>query len=208
MDNSTVNNLIGDYTDNPSYEDYKNYQLDDLFCFRCSTKVFYEIHDIGRDSSSERGIPYPYVCLDCDENMEWEEVVDKNGYSPRLPEFWNGWKIDGDSVEQKSKEESNYAFLWNDTTLQQKQKFLCLVEALSPENLYEDGMISDADGDLKYEQLMKQWRLLEKEIEREVTEEEIWEQLAFTDLYIDDNDLDAIVRFDLRKNKWLIRKDY
>ena len=55
---------------------------------------------------------------------------------------------------------------------------------------------------------MKQWRLLEKEIEREVTEEEIWEQLAFTDLYIDDNDLDAIVRFDLRKNKWLTRKDY
>ena len=98
--------------------------------------------------------------------------------------------------------------LWNDTTLQQKQKFLCLVDALSPENLYEDGMISDADGDLKYEQLMKQWRLLEKEIEREVTEEEIWEQLAFTDLYIDDNDLDAIVRFDLRKNKWLTRKDY
>ena len=81
MDNSTVNNLIGDYTDNPSYEDYKNYQLDDLFCFRCSTKVFYEIHDIGRDSGSERGIPYPYVCLDCDENMEWEEAIEWMDYN-------------------------------------------------------------------------------------------------------------------------------
>ena len=96
-----------EYKMNPSYEDYKNYQLDDLFCFRCSTKVFYEIYDFGRDSDT-LGLPYPYVCLECDENMEWEEVVDKNGYYPRLPEFWNGWKIDGDSVEQKNKEESNW----------------------------------------------------------------------------------------------------
>ena len=97
--------------------------------------------------------------------------------------------------------------LWNDTTLQQKQKFLCLIEALSPENLHEDGEISNRQADQKEKKLMKQWRLLEKEIRREVTEEEIWEQLAFTDLDIDDNDPDAIVRFDLRQNKWTTAKE-
>ncbi len=98
--------------------------------------------------------------------------------------------------------------LWNDTTLQQKQKFLCLVEALSPENLHEDGEISNRQADQKEKKLMKQWRLLEKEIRREVTEEEIWEQLWDKELYKEDNDPDAIVRFDLRKNKWLTHKDY
>ena len=108
----------------------------------------------------------------------------------------------------KTDSEGNIYDHFNDHELRYRQRYLDLILNPTPENLYEDGMISDADGDLKYEQLMKQWRLLEKEIEREVTEEEIWEQLAFTDLYIDDNDLDAIVRFDLRKNKWLTRKDY
>ena len=41
---------------------------------------------------------------------------------------------------------------------EQRQKFEFLVGALEPENIYEDGEISVEEGNLKYEQLMKQWR--------------------------------------------------
>ena len=92
--------------EHPSYIDYRKFRVDDLWC-GCGEKVFYEIHDIGRDSS-ERGLPYPYVCLLCDENMEWEEVHDRNNKPAHMPEYWNGWEICGDCVEQKSKEESNW----------------------------------------------------------------------------------------------------
>ena len=97
--------------------------------------------------------------------------------------------------------------LWNDTTIQQKQKFVYLLEALSPENLHEDGEISIRQARQKETKFLKQWKLLEKEIGREVTEEEVWEQLWDKELYIDDNNPDAIVRFDLRKNKWTTAKE-
>ena len=57
----------------------------------------------------------------------------------------------------------------------QKSKFNYLACRLSPENLHCDGEISKAEAQRKYRILMKQWRELEKEVGRKVTEEEIWE---------------------------------
>ncbi len=54
------------------------------------------------------------------------------------------------------------------------KKFLSLVSALSPENLHCDGEISPAEAKTKYHRLMKQWRQLESQVGRSVSEEEIW----------------------------------
>ena len=97
---------------------------------------------------------------------------------------------------------------------EQRQKFEFLVGALEPENIYEDGMISDDEGDLKYEQLMEQWRLVEKELGRKVTEAEIWKHSESGTYFFEDEtdkhstyDPNRIIRFDLRDDKWLTMKE-
>ena len=97
---------------------------------------------------------------------------------------------------------------------EQRQKFEFLVGALEPENIYEDGEISVEEGDLKYEQLMKQWRLVEKELGRKVTEDEIWKHSESGTYFFEDEtdkhstyDPNRIIRFDLRDDKWLTMKD-
>lgn len=53
-------------------------------------------------------------------------------------------------------------------------KFFALSCALSPENLHCDGEISVAEANRKYNRLMKDWRALEREAGRKVTEDELW----------------------------------
>lgn len=55
------------------------------------------------------------------------------------------------------------------------EKFLDLSCALSPENLHCDGEISIAEANRKYRRLMTEWKALEKEVGREVTEDEVWD---------------------------------
>lgn len=55
-------------------------------------------------------------------------------------------------------------------------KFLALTCALSPENLHCDGEITRAEADRKYRRLMREWKALEKEAGRPVTEDEVWRQ--------------------------------
>lgn len=54
------------------------------------------------------------------------------------------------------------------------QQFFSLSCQLSPENLHCDGEISPAEAQRKYVRLMKQWRALEAEAGRAVTEDELW----------------------------------
>ena len=65
-------------------------------------------------------------------------------------------------------------------TKEQHIKFLQLASALSPENLHCDGEISRAEAKRKRVRLMKQWCVLEEEVGRTVSEEEVWAQFTRT----------------------------
>ena len=54
------------------------------------------------------------------------------------------------------------------------EKFLSLSSRLSPENLTCDGEISRAQANQRYRVIMREWKILEKEVGRKVTEDEIW----------------------------------
>ena len=97
---------------------------------------------------------------------------------------------------------------------EQRQKFEFLVGELSPENLHEDGEISNRQAYQKEKKLMKQWRLVEKELGRKVTEDEIWKHSESGTYFFEDEtdkhstyDPNRIIRFDLRDDKWLTMKD-
>ena len=97
---------------------------------------------------------------------------------------------------------------------EQRQKFEFLVGELSPENLHEDGEISNRQAYQKEKKLMKQWRLVEKELGRKVTEDEIWKHSESGTYFFEDEtdkhstyDPNRIIRFDLQDNKWLTMKD-
>lgn len=60
-------------------------------------------------------------------------------------------------------------------TEEQYQQFLGMSSELSPENLHCDGEISNAEANRKYREIMRRWRKLEKEVGREVTENEVWD---------------------------------
>jgi hypothetical protein len=53
------------------------------------------------------------------------------------------------------------------------QKFEMLTSRLSPENLHCDGEVSQAEANRRYRQIMKEWRELEIQTGRSVSEEEI-----------------------------------
>ena len=55
-------------------------------------------------------------------------------------------------------------------------KFLDLACRLSPENLHCDGEISRAQANQRYRQIMREWKVLEKEVGRKVTEEQVWDE--------------------------------
>ena len=52
-------------------------------------------------------------------------------------------------------------------------KFAALVCRLSPENLHCDGECSRAEVIRRHNQIMREWRMLETEMGRKVTQEEI-----------------------------------
>lgn len=54
-------------------------------------------------------------------------------------------------------------------------QFQNLSNRLSPENLYCDGEISNAEAQRKYKSLRKDWKRLEKKVGRTVTETEVYE---------------------------------
>ena len=58
-----------------------------------------------------------------------------------------------------------------------KQKFVALICRLSPENLHCDGEITPAQAQQRYRAIMAEWRTLEKQVGREVSEEEIEREL-------------------------------
>jgi len=60
------------------------------------------------------------------------------------------------------------------TPIQVKAKFLALACELSPENLTCDGELSSIQVKVKHNNIMKQWRALEKDLKRKVTEDEAW----------------------------------
>jgi hypothetical protein len=55
------------------------------------------------------------------------------------------------------------------------KQFADLASRLEPESLHCDGEISNAEADRKYRRLMREWKKLEKQVGRTVTEQEIWE---------------------------------
>lgn len=57
----------------------------------------------------------------------------------------------------------------------QKQTFLRLASQLSPENLSCDGELPRYRVRSKYARLMKEWKALEREVGRKVTEDEVWD---------------------------------
>jgi len=59
-----------------------------------------------------------------------------------------------------------------DVSIENKKAFINLVCRLSPENLACDGEISEPEIDLRYAQCMREWRALEKQVGRKVSEEE------------------------------------
>jgi hypothetical protein len=59
-------------------------------------------------------------------------------------------------------------------TKTQREQFLDLACKLSPENLCCDGEASPAYVKQQYRKLTAQWKRLEKEVGRKVTENEIW----------------------------------
>ena len=61
-------------------------------------------------------------------------------------------------------------------TNEQLHKFFDLVGELSPENLHEDGEISIQQARQKERRLLRQWNILENEVGRRVTEEEVWKE--------------------------------
>lgn len=62
----------------------------------------------------------------------------------------------------------------SDLSPELQKQFANLACALSPENLHEDGEISQAQAQRKYNGLMKQWRELEKQAGRKVSESEAY----------------------------------
>lgn len=67
-------------------------------------------------------------------------------------------------------------------TRDQHRKFLDLACQLSPENLHCDGEISPKMAERKYWILMAEWKALEAEIGRKVSEDEVWAQ-RMDDIY-------------------------
>ena len=59
-------------------------------------------------------------------------------------------------------------------TKAQHEQFLNLACALSPENLTCDGELSRTAVRQRYRKLMQQWRALETEVGRKVSEDEVW----------------------------------
>lgn len=59
-------------------------------------------------------------------------------------------------------------------TNEQYERFLKISVAMSPENLYEDGEITPQEVAVKEKNLLAQWKALEAEVGRSVTETEIW----------------------------------
>jgi len=55
-----------------------------------------------------------------------------------------------------------------------QQKFLTLACQLSPENLTCDGELSRSQVDVRYRRLRAEWRKLESQVGRKVSEDEIW----------------------------------
>ena len=55
-------------------------------------------------------------------------------------------------------------------------KFIQVAGDLSPENLTCDGELSPAQVSRKHKELMSEWRELEREAGRKVTEDEVWRQ--------------------------------
>lgn len=53
-------------------------------------------------------------------------------------------------------------------------KFLRLASALSPENLHCDGEISRTEAARRGRVLRKEWKTLETQVGRRVTEDEVW----------------------------------
>ena len=62
----------------------------------------------------------------------------------------------------------------NGITAEQREKFLTLACRLSPENLCCDGEISAAQARRKAKVLNRQWKELEGEVGRKVSEDEVW----------------------------------
>lgn len=60
-------------------------------------------------------------------------------------------------------------------TNEQKQAFLRLATALSPENLFCDGEVSIQEGKRRARRIVKEWRALEKKVGRRVSESEVWD---------------------------------
>ncbi|MEN6379726.1 MAG: hypothetical protein ABFD15_09130 [Methanofastidiosum sp.] len=56
------------------------------------------------------------------------------------------------------------------------QKFLNLACQLSPENLCCDGELSREETNRRYRELMRQWKALEKEVGKKVTENEVFSE--------------------------------
>lgn len=59
-------------------------------------------------------------------------------------------------------------------TPQLLSKFSRLASDLSPENLYCDGEISQAEAMEKKRRITKEWRELEQQLGRKITEDEVW----------------------------------
>ncbi len=57
---------------------------------------------------------------------------------------------------------------------QYHKSFMNLASRLSPENLHEDGEISRAEAQRKYNHLMREWAKLEALVGRTVDEDEVW----------------------------------
>jgi len=55
----------------------------------------------------------------------------------------------------------------------QKQKLEALVNRLSPENLCCDGEISKTQVNKRYRKIMQEWREIEKEVGRKISEDEV-----------------------------------
>ena len=53
--------------------------------------------------------------------------------------------------------------------------FAGLACRLSPENLCCDGEISRAEVNRRFRQIQKEWKALEKELGREVSEDQVWD---------------------------------
>jgi len=59
-------------------------------------------------------------------------------------------------------------------TDEMKKQFMGLACRLSPENLHCDGEISKTEALRRQRQIMKEWRALEAQLGRTVTEDEAW----------------------------------